>query len=65
MKRYLVQTSQKNTYKGMRTINLAKLEISVLIYSMKDIWHDFENKPHTSIWVLKSNIIEWRCCNES
>ena len=47
-KRYLAQTSQKNTYKGM-----------------KDIWHDFENKPHTSIWVLKSNIIERRCCNES
>ena len=49
----------------MRVINLVKLEVCFILYSMKDTLHDFENKPHTSIWVLKSNIIERRCCNES
>ena len=55
----------KSPYISMRVINLVKLEVCVLIYSMKDTLHDFENKPHILIWALKSNIIERRCCNES
>ena len=39
-KRYLVQTSQKNTYKGMRTKKLTKLELEAVLFACNTIMAD-------------------------